>query len=128
MISTMFTRTRNLPEKPEMFSRRAEVFLGEPEFLMGCNSRCGGDAYDPESNKEGFVNLGTAVNGLCEDIIKERLDKVVVDDTSDIKYIKILQGGMFRHEAPWQHYMGLSGTNDLLGTVAKFLSERMAGV
>ena len=28
------------------------------------------------SNKEGFVNLGTAVNSLCEDVIKERFDKV----------------------------------------------------
>ena len=69
------------------------MFLGEPEFLMGCNSRCVGDAYDPESNKEGFVNLGTAVNGLCEDIFKERLDKVIVDDILRYNIQETFSGG-----------------------------------
>jgi len=93
-----------------MFSKRANVFLGDPEFLMGCLTRCVEDPFDKESNKEGFVNLGTAVNSLCEDIIKERLDK----------------GDVFRHEASWQHYMGLNGTQELLSVVAQFLSDRIA--
>ena len=59
-----------------MFSKRANTFLGEPEFLLSCLSRCGQDPFDKISNKEGFVNLGTAVNSLCEDVIKERFDKV----------------------------------------------------
>eukprot|EP00090_Calanus_glacialis_P002417 TRINITY_DN11811_c0_g1_i4.p1 TRINITY_DN11811_c0_g1~~TRINITY_DN11811_c0_g1_i4.p1 ORF type:complete len:423 (-),score=100.76 TRINITY_DN11811_c0_g1_i4:67-1335(-) len=93
-----------------MFSKRANTFLGEPEFLLSCLSRCGQDPFDKISNKEGFVNLGTAVNSLCEDVIKERFDK----------------GDLFSHEASWQHYVGLNGTEDLLTVVAQFLSDRMA--
>ena len=59
-----------------MFSKRANTYLGEPEFLLSCLSRCGQDSFDKISNKEGFVNLGTAVTSLCEDVIKERSDKV----------------------------------------------------
>ena len=109
-----------------MFSKRAEVFLGEPEFLLSCLNRCGEDAYNRESNKEGFVNLGTAVNSLCEDIIKERLDKVSGEYECESE--EVLQGDVFRHEAPWQHYMGLNGTEELLRVVAEFLSARLAQV
>ena len=68
------------------------MFLGDPEFLMGCLTRCVEDPFDKESNKEGFVNLGTAVNSLCEDIIKERLDKVVADDNSDKIFTECSRG------------------------------------
>ena len=59
-----------------MFAKRAEVFLAEPEFLLGCLSRCSKEPFSKQGNKNGFVNLGTAVNSLCEDLIKERFDKV----------------------------------------------------
>ena len=104
------------------------MFLGDPEFLMGCLTRCVEDPFDKKSNKEGFVNLGTAVNSLCEDIIKERLDKVTADDNSNTIIEEVFQGDVFRHEAPWQHYMGLNGTEELLSVVAQFLSDRIAQV
>ena len=56
------------------------MFLGDPEFLIDSIKRCGEDAFDKDSNKEGFINLGTAVNSLCWDIIKERLEKVTAND------------------------------------------------
>merc|ERR1719431_420798 len=96
----------------QLFSKRANVFLGDPEFLMGCIKRCGEDAFDKDSNKEGFINLGTAVNSLCWDIIKERLEK----------------GDMFSPEASLQQYTGFNGTKDLLRVAAQFLSDRMAEV
>ena len=39
--------------------------------------KCLEDSYDEFTNKDGMINLGTAVNGLCEDIIEERLLKVL---------------------------------------------------
>eukprot|EP00092_Neocalanus_flemingeri_P016038 GFUD01017358.1.p1 GENE.GFUD01017358.1~~GFUD01017358.1.p1 ORF type:complete len:423 (+),score=120.19 GFUD01017358.1:70-1338(+) len=93
-----------------MLSNRAAIYLGEPEFLLSCLTRCSKDAYDKETNREGFVNMGTAVNSVCEDVIKDRFDK----------------GDLFSHETAWQHYMGLNGTEDLLNVMAEFLSERMA--
>ena len=39
-----------------------------------------------------------------------------------------VQGDLFSHEAAWQHYMGLNGTEDLLNVVAQFLTDRMAQV
>ena len=77
-----------------MFSRRADIFLGEPEFLLSCLTKCSKDAYNQASNKEGFVNLGTAVNRLCEDVIKERFDKVNSKHTI-AKYIKNACSGRF---------------------------------
>ena len=59
-----------------MLARRADTFLGEPEFLLGCLTRCSKDAFDKETNCEGIINMGTAVNSLCEDVITERFEKV----------------------------------------------------
>ena len=104
------------------------MFLGDPEFLMGCIKRCGEDAFDKDSNKEGFINLGTAVNSLCWDIIKEKLDKVTAKDNIILIIVEVLQGDMFNPEASLQQYSGFNGTKDLLRVAAQFLSDRMAEV
>ena len=57
--------------------RTLENLIGEPEFLIGKSEKCGENSYDENTNKEGIINLGTAVNGLCEDMIEERLQKVL---------------------------------------------------
>ena len=69
------------------------------------------DAYGAE-NPKGYVNLGTGINALCEDILGERL----------------LQGDLWDHQPSWQHYHGLGGTPDLLRTTSAFLQERLAQV
>ena len=35
-----------------------------------------GHIYDYMFIQEGYINLGTAVNSLCEDILSERLNQV----------------------------------------------------
>ena len=57
-------------------SARAEIYLNEPEFMLNCMTRCGKDVFDKETNREGIVNMGTAINSLCEDVIKQRFEKV----------------------------------------------------
>ena len=38
--------------------------------------KCAEDEFDPETNPNGRINLGTAVNALVEDLIEDRLSKV----------------------------------------------------
>jgi len=92
-----------------MLSQRAQVYLGEPEFLMNCLCKCASDNYS-KSNPGGYVNLGTAVNGLCEELLSERLRR----------------HDLWQHESDWQHYFGLNGTPDLLRVTSNFLQERLA--
>jgi len=84
-----------------MLSTRANVYLTEPEFLVKSFIKC---MIDPT-----IINMGTAVNALCEDILQDRFSKE----------------GLFNHEPSWQHYMGLNGTPDLLNITATFLTERL---
>ena len=55
---------------------RISVFPGETEFLVQNMLTCEGDLYHSETNRAGYVNLGTAVNALVEDLISDRLMKV----------------------------------------------------
>ena len=66
-----------------MLSMRSSVYLGETEFLVKCFIRC---IVDPT-----IINMGTAVNALCEDIIQERFKKAQL-----IKELKTLIMKMFR--------------------------------
>ena len=43
---------------------------------MKCSAKCAKDSYHPESNPDGLINLGTAVNALSEEMIEERISKV----------------------------------------------------
>ena len=65
-----------------------------------------------KSNPSGMVNLGTAVNSLCESEISSRLSR----------------GDLWQHQPAWQHYFGLNGTPDLLRVTAHFLQQRLAQV
>ena len=75
-----------------MFSKRTtQGYLGPPDFLLANFSRANSDLYDPDTNPQGYVNLGTAVNALCEEEITEWLRKP----------------GRFEHQKEWQHYYQL---------------------
>ena len=52
------------------------VIPGETEFLVQNLFKCEKDPYHSETNRAGYVNLGTAVNALVEDLISDRLTKV----------------------------------------------------
>ena len=55
---------------------RFYLFLGDTEFLVKCMLKCAEDEFDPETNTNGRINLGTAVNALVEDLIEDRLNQV----------------------------------------------------
>ena len=61
-----------------MLSSRASIFLGEPEFLLDCLTQCSKDEFDRKNNPDGLINMGTAVNSLCEDVLKARIDQVIL--------------------------------------------------
>ena len=72
-----------------MLSKRMTTsYLGEPDFLGSNLIKAGRDAYDPQHNPNGYVNLGTAVNALNEAEIESWL----------------LKDGVFQHQRTWQHY------------------------
>ena len=75
-----------------MFSQRiSQAYFGPPEFLFSNLDKTNSDLYDPDSNPHGYVNLGTAVNALCEQEITQWLR----------------QPGRFEHQNEWQHYYQL---------------------
>lgn len=83
----------------EMLSKRmTKSYLGEPDFLASNLIKTSQDAYDPHSNPNGFVNLGTAVNALNEAEIEAWL----------------LKDTVFQHRPEWQHYHQLRFRNILL--------------
>ena len=75
-----------------MLSNRSNLaFFGPPEFLLTKATTANSDLYDPDTNPKGYVNLGTAVNALCETEIQDYLT----------------QDGIFEHQKEWQHYYEL---------------------
>ena len=95
-----------------LVSTRAGVYLKDMDFLVKCFISCAMDTYDKDTNPSGMVNLGTAVNSLCESEISSRLSR----------------GDLWQHQPAWQHYFGLNGTPDLLRVTAHFLQQRLAQV
>ena len=72
-----------------MFSNRAvQAFLETEDFLASYYAKTSLDMFDPELNRCGYVNVGTAVNALLEGTIENWLN----------------QDGTFLHEKSWQHY------------------------
>ena len=126
-----------------MLSKRSNIFLGmfsfhqtikidqlfsykgETEFLVKCMLKCAEDEYDPDTNPDGMINLGTAVNALVEDMIEERLSKVKSVTRSYLNDPSMYQNDVFAHKREWQHYFGLNGTPDLLSAAAAFLTKRV---
>ncbi|KAF8764171.1 1-aminocyclopropane-1-carboxylate synthase-like protein 1 isoform X2 [Argiope bruennichi] len=54
-------------------SKRAEVIRNWEDFLNKYMGICNADEYDEVKNPNGYINLGTAVNNMCRDIIVPRL-------------------------------------------------------
>ena len=77
---------------------------------MKCSAQCAEIPFHPETNPDGMINLGTAVNALSEEMVEKRLS----------------QPDIFKHKRRWQHYYGLNGTPELLTTAASFLTKRLA--
>lgn len=56
-----------------MISKRAKTVENWEDFLNKYMYMCNDDEYDPSTNPKGFINLGTAVNNLCNDIIHPKI-------------------------------------------------------
>ena len=83
-----------------------------------------------KSNPGGYVNLGTAVNGLCEGGILLMQKYFHFNFTLIVELLseRLRQDDLWQHESDWQHYFGLNGTPDLLRVTTNFLQERLARV
>ena len=92
-----------------MASKRSRIFLDREEFLVEKMYQCAADQYNYDSNKNGYINLGTAQNYLCENEIKEWIDT----------------SGHFEHQTDWQHYTALEGHLSVRKVVAKFLTDNL---
>ncbi|XP_023336360.1 probable inactive 1-aminocyclopropane-1-carboxylate synthase-like protein 2, partial [Eurytemora carolleeae] len=93
-----------------MLSKRAySTYLETEEFLMKSFKECLVNPFCKFENKNGIVNMGTAVNQLCEDILTERIN----------------QENMFNHTGEYQHYFGLTGTPDFLQALADFYTRKL---
>ena len=93
-----------------MASKRSQIFLEREEFLVAKMNQCAKDLYDPNINPNGYINLGTAQNFLCEHEIAEWLKSP----------------GNFEHQTSWQHYTALDGHVSVRNTVAEFLTEKLS--
>ncbi|GFY52061.1 1-aminocyclopropane-1-carboxylate synthase-like protein 1 [Trichonephila inaurata madagascariensis] len=69
-------------------SNRAEVVRYWEDFLVKYLDVCNKDEYDAITNPNGFINLGTAVNNMCHDIILPRLTsaKIWLCDPDFLQY------------------------------------------
>ena len=92
-----------------MASKRSQIFLDREEFLVAKMSQCAADLFDYNSNRNGYVNLGTAQNFLCEVEIAEWLNTP----------------GNFEHKSEWQHYTALDGHAPVRKVVAEFLTDNL---
>ena len=93
-----------------MASKRSKIFLEREEFLVSKMNQCANDLYDSTNNPNGYINLGTAQNFLCEEEIAE--------------WIKT--PGNFDHQTAWQHYTALDGHFPVRNVVAQFLTEKLS--
>ena len=82
------------------------------------------------SNPGGYVNLGTAVNGLCEGgiLLMQKYFHFKFTLIVELLSERLRRDDLWRHESDWQHYFGLNGTPDLLRVTTNFLQERLAQV
>ena len=71
-------------------ARCSRVYLEAEDFLMSNFGKTAADPFDPVTNPNGFVNLGTCVNALLEEELEDYLN-----------------GKKFNHIKEWQHYNNL---------------------
>lgn len=62
-----------LKKQTSKLSQRAKVVENWEDFLNKCDDICSADEYDPHKNPKGYVNIGTAINNMSNDILHPRL-------------------------------------------------------
>ncbi|KAG8538481.1 hypothetical protein GDO81_022575 [Engystomops pustulosus] len=59
----------------ENLSVRGAELCSQSDPMEKCLAMCLQDAYDKDSNPQGFVNAGITANKVCYDLMKERLTR-----------------------------------------------------
>ncbi|XP_054707114.1 uncharacterized protein LOC129216922 [Uloborus diversus] len=70
----------------EIISKRAETVVDWKDFLNFYLAKCSNDSYNKENNPNGYINLGTAVNNLCTDLVYTKLSDVWTWEKSMLQY------------------------------------------
>ncbi|XP_042856908.1 1-aminocyclopropane-1-carboxylate synthase-like protein 1 [Penaeus japonicus] len=94
-------------EEAGILSRRGAVTAEYEDFLTQYLTLASANPYHPVTNKEGIINLGTAVNRLMEDELSARL----------------LRGDALSYSPSYQHYYDFDGTQELKGALVDFLGR-----
>ena len=92
-----------------ILSKRASDSLSgsHSNYLNDAFMKWYSDPYDPETNPEGCLNLGTAENRLVSDILKDKLDSIT------------------RYEPESQYYFDKRGFSKFRSTLASFLDSHL---
>lgn len=61
---------------PHLLSKRAKISRDYEDFFLKNLEICNSNPFNAESNPSGYVNLGTPVNDLCEDILQLKLKDI----------------------------------------------------
>ena len=89
-----------------MISERGRRFSGYDPFLVDAHFRCADDPFDPDTNPQGYINLGTAENRIVFDLLEPLLSRAQEICEPDTHYNELHGAGFFRE------------------AIARFLSKR----
>ncbi|XP_060068005.1 1-aminocyclopropane-1-carboxylate synthase-like protein 1 [Ylistrum balloti] len=91
-----------------MLSKRAQQTVRD-DFLETNFKKVSANTYDPANNPEGFVNLGTSENKLCEDLWLKKIDDI--------------SGSVDFASRDMLYYYPYHGLDCVLKTFCKFIEE-----
>ena len=92
-----------------MISKRAEILFKETPPLVEAHFKCAADPYHIETNRDGYINFGTAENFLLEEKLVEK-----------ISTIPNITGKTLHYDFPW-------GSEALRTSYASF-AEKFLGI
>jgi len=96
----------------DTISSRAKRVLDNPDATVGYNATVNADMYDPETNPQGYVNLGLAENKLCQDLMTEKL-RTLPDDIENVQL---------------RYYPDMAGMPDFKESLCKFIKREFKSV
>ncbi|KAJ9597570.1 hypothetical protein L9F63_011571 [Diploptera punctata] len=91
-------------------SELGRKILNNEELTLSYLGKCVQDSYNPTTNKGGYVNFGTAVSTLCDDIMLARLNAP----------------GTFEFEAKDLHHSTMWGTSECREAIANLLTRLLS--
>ncbi|XP_041354153.1 1-aminocyclopropane-1-carboxylate synthase-like protein 1 [Gigantopelta aegis] len=137
---TLMTIMWGSSSSSQSVSERCLDVLSIPSVLVKYGQKVHGDPYHPELNPDGIVDLGTAENKVCEEMLSQKLTdlKVEKEDTIQLYYpdlkgiisfrrrLKVFLQEMFNsvNEINTEELVVMNGTTSILEVLAYCLAER----